>query len=468
MDTFLNKNIFLNNQTAKLLFHDVAKRLPIIDYHSHIDPKDIAEDRKFFNLTQLWLNGDHYKWRLMRENGIGEAFVTGETDDFSKFEQWASTLDKAVGNPVHIWSHMELNRYFGYKGHLSSKNAREVWDFCNQAMYSGISARTLLEMSNVRLLCTTDDPVSTLKWHKQIADDSNFAIKVLPTFRPDKILSPNQPYFIDYIKDLSACTHEKIKDFQGLKIALEKRMDFFATHGCVISDHSLSTFRYSQASEEEVECIFALALLGNSLSSVQMDCYVTAVLAFLAEAYAKREWVMQLHFGVNRNVNKVMYDNLGADSGFDCIGKQISAGDIAAFFSNLNAKKALPKTIIYSLNPNDNATIDSIVNSFPLENIAAGIQHGCAWWFNDHQEGIQAHMKSLAASGLLGHFVGMLTDSRSFLSYVRHEYFRRILCDYIGELVENGQYPNDKEIIEKIVGDISYENCKSYFNFDIV
>lgn len=467
MSTFLNDDLFLHNNTSKALYHSIAENLPIIDYHSHIDPQSIAVDKRFYNVTELWLKEDHYKWRLMRANGVDEYYITGQADDFSKFEQWARTLEQAAGNPVYIWSHMELKRYFGYDGPLSVGNAKEVWDFCNKKLQAGLSARQLLSMSDVRLLCTTDDPISSLRWHKEIAVCTSCSVKVLPTFRPDKILAIDQFDFIDYIKNLSECSHQNIYDFRSLQFAIQKRIDYFFECGCLISDHSLEQFFYCPASDEELNQIFNLAISRNILSSKQINQYRTAMLIFLAKAYAEKKWVMQLHFGVVRNVNRKMYDCMGSDSGFDCIGDSISGDDMIALLNHLNSIDSLPKTILYSLNPNDNARIDCIVNSFPLQKTASGIQHGCAWWFNDHKEGIKKHLESLSSLGLLGNFVGMLTDSRSLLSYVRHEYFRRILCDYIGTLVENGEFPYDSAMIETMIKNISYHNCKNYFNFDI-
>lgn len=467
MSTFLNDDIFLHNDTSKVLYHSIAKNIPIIDYHSHVNPQYIAEDKSFYNLTELWLKEDHYKWRLMRANGVDEYYITGRADDFAKFEQWAGTLEKAAGNPVYIWSHMELKRYFGYTGFLSAGNAKEVWDFCNQTLKAGLSARQLLSMADVRLLCTTDDPVSSLRWHKEIAACASCSLKVLPTFRPDKILAVDECGFTDYIKNLSACSRQKIDDFRSFQLAIKKRIDFFFECGCLISDHSLEQFFYCPASDEELNQIFNLAISGNILSAEQINQYRTAMLIFLAKAYTEKNWAMQLHFGVVRNVNRKMYRCTGADSGFDCIGESISGNDVTALFNHLNSIDALPKTVLYSLNPNDNARIDCIVNSFPLQNAASGIQHGCAWWFNDHKEGIKKHLESLSSLGLLGNFVGMLTDSRSFLSYVRHEYFRRILCDYMGALIENGEFPYDFPLVETIIKNISYYNCKKYFSFDI-
>ncbi len=467
MNLFLNDDFLLHGEVAKRLYHDVAETLPIVDYHCHIDAKEIAENRVFYNPTQLWLSGDHYKWRLMRANGIPEVYITGNSDDYVKFEKWAQTLEKAIGNPLYVWSHLELKRYFGYEGYLCGSNAKQVWDFCMAALGSGRSVRSLLEQSGVRLLCTTDDPISSLPWHKAIASDQSIDIKVLPTFRPDKILNIENLDFSVHIKDLSDSSGIFIQNFSQLKDALALRMDFFAQQGCLISDHALSSYSHALVTPGEIDDIFSAALAGKPLSKEEINQYRTAVLTFLASAYAARGWIMQLHLGVNRNVNSSMFGNLGADTGFDCIGGGISYPSITAFLDSLDAADCLPKMILYSIDPNDNPVIDSIVNCFNAPGIMGKIQHGAAWWFNDHKSGIKEYMSSLSSMGLLGACVGMLTDSRSFLSYVRHEYFRRLLCDYIGSLVDNGEYPQDQKTLEQLVTDISYQNSVNYFGFDL-
>ena len=467
MDRFLDDDFLLTGQTGKILYHSVARDLPVVDYHSHIDPEEIASDRIFYNPAQLWLSHDHYKWRLMRARGVDESFITGDAGDFHKFEQWALTLEKAAGNPLYVWSHMELKRFYGYSGQLKGSNAKEVWDACMEKTGSGIRASELLKTANVRLLCTTDDPVSDLEWHRRYRSDPGMRIQMLPAFRPDRILAPEKSGFPGYLEELSASADIRILDFPTLRAALDARMDFFSQQGCVISDHSLPEFRFRTWSEEEIDAILRARLQGADITSEQQQKYLSAVLCYLAASYEKRGWAMQLHFGVNRNVNSSMFELLGPDAGFDCIGGGISYREVALFLDRLQSDHALPRTVLYSVEPGDNAVIDALIHCFPSPGIASKVQHGASWWFNDHKDGIRQHLSSLAAQGLLGAFVGMLTDSRSLLAYVRHDYFRRILCDYLGALVDGGEYPNDPQLLDNLIKDISYRNCLSYFSLEI-
>ena len=466
MKKFMDEDFLLHSETAKRLYHETASKMPIIDYHCHIDPKEIYEDRRFDNITQVWLGGDHYKWRQMRSNGISERYITGDATDYEKFQKWAETLEKAIGNPLYHWSHLELKRYFNYEGHLCSDTAQEVWESCNQRLYDkDMTVRGIISQSNVEIICTTDDPIDDLKWHELLASDDSFDTKVLPAWRPDKAINIEKEDFVDYLSKLSAVSQIKINSFPSLIDALRARMDYFDKHGCKVSDHGLDYVCYVEAGKEELEEIFQKRLSGHQLSSHEIDAYKTACMCAFAKEYHKRGWVMQLHYGAARNLNQKMFKKLGPDTGFDAISTYASSQQLAAYLNHLAFHDCLPKTILYSLNPSDNAMIGSVIGCFQDESAIGKIQQGSAWWFNDHKAGMIEQMTSLANLGLLGNFIGMLTDSRSFLSYTRHEYFRRILCDLIGTWVENGEYPDDEKALEKIIRGICYENCKQYFGF---
>lgn len=460
----INDGFLLKSDTAKRLY-EAAKDMPIIDYHCHIDPREIYENRRFDNITQVWLGGDHYKWRLMRSNGVTEDEITGDADDYTKFLRFAEMLPKAIGNPMYHWCHLELKRFFGYDGVLNGDTAREVYDLCNKKLrQDGMTVRAIIEKSNVKMIGTTDDPADDLKWHKLIAEDKSFNTAVCPTFRPDKAVNIDKAGFADYIKKLSAAAEIDIKTVSDVKAALEKRLDYFCLLGCRATDHGLDYVVYEPASEESVNEIFKRALRGEKVSQLEADRYKTELMLFLGEKIAEKGIVMQLHYGAQRNTNTVMFNKLGADTGFDCISVKNCGEALTGFLNALNVKGKLPKTIIYSLNPNDNELIDTVLGCFQGTEAQGKIQHGSAWWFGDTKSGMEAQLKSLANLSLLGNFVGMLTDSRSFLSYTRHEYFRRILCNLLGEWVENGEYPDDKITLETIVRDISYNNAKKYFN----
>lgn len=460
----INDGFLLKSDTAKRLY-EAAKDMPIIDYHCHIDPREIYENRRFDNITQVWLGGDHYKWRLMRSNGVTEDEITGDADDYTKFLRFAEMLPKAIGNPMYHWCHLELKRYFGYDGVLNGDTAREVYDLCNKKLrQDGMTVRAIIEKSNVKMIGTTDDPADDLKWHKLLTEDKSFKTAVCPTFRPDKAVNIDKDGFADYIKKLSAAAEIDIKTVSDVKAALEKRLDYFCSLGCRATDHGLDYVVYEPASEETVNEIFKRALRGEKISQLEADRYKTELMLFLGEKIAEMGIVMQLHYGAQRNTNTVMFNKLGADTGFDCISVKNCGEALTGFLNALNVKGKLPKTIIYSLNPNDNELIDTVLGCFQGTEAQGKIQHGSAWWFGDTKSGMEAQLKSLANLSLLGNFVGMLTDSRSFLSYTRHEYFRRILCNLLGEWVENGEYPDDKITLETIVKDISYNNAKKYFN----
>lgn len=468
MKQFMEKDFLLSTETAKKLYHKYAERMPIIDYHCHLNPQEIYEDRKYENITQLWLGGDHYKWRLMRSNGVEEEYITGNASDREKFQKWAETLEMAIGNPLYHWSHLELRKYFGYEGYLNGETAEEVWNLCNEKLQNGLSARTLIKMSKVVLICTTDDPIDALKWHQKIKEDKNFRVQVLPTWRPEGAMQIANAEYLGYVKKLSLVSGVEIKDFASLLQALKVRLDYFEDCGCVLTDHSLDYVMCKKVSEEEVNEIYRTRLMGGRVTPEEQKKFETVFMRALGQEYSRRNMVMQLHFAVKRNNNQVLYRRLGADAGVDCINDQTSSAEMADFLDSLAVTGTLPKTILYSLNPMDNAAIGTVMGCFQDATAIGKIQQGSAWWFNDHKKGMIEQMTSLANLGLLGNFIGMLTDSRSFLSYTRHEYFRRILCELIGGWVENGEYPNDERMLEKIIKGICYNNAIRYFGFNLI
>lgn len=466
MRAFMDKDFLLETETAKKLFHGYAKNMPIIDYHCHISPKEIAQDIHFDNITQVWLGGDHYKWRLMRSNGVEEYYITGDAPDREKFQKWAESLERAIGNPLYHWSHLELRRYFGYEGVLNGETAEEVWQLCNEKLRQPeMSARNLIIQSKVTHLCTTDDPADTLEWHKIIRDDQSFPVQVLPAWRPEAAMKIGSMDFVNDMKRLGNAAGVEINSFRTLKEALKIRLAFFEEMGCRASDHSLDYAMYVPASEEEVEQIFAKALNGEAISYEDGLKYKTAFLLFIGKEYKRLGWAMQLHYGVKRDNNQKLYRSYGPDAGVDCIDNHTPSAQLADLLNALDCEDALPKTILYSLNPIDNAAIGSIIGCFQNSECRAKIQQGSAWWFNDNKQGMIDQMTSLANLGVLGNFIGMLTDSRSFISYPRHEYFRRILCNLIGGWVENGEYPDDEKRLGALVQDICYNNTKKYFEF---
>ena len=466
MKAFINKDFLLTNETARLLYHNYAKKLPIIDYHCHINPKDIAQDRVYNTITELWLGDDHYKWRAMRSNGIAEDYITGNASDYEKFYAYASTMPKLIGNPLYHWTHLELRRYFDYKGILSADTADEVYKLCNKKLsQSKMSVRGIIEQSNVEVICTTDDPIDSLEYHEQIAKDSSFAVAVLPAWRPDKAIGVDRADFAAYISKLEECSGTSIHCFDTLCEALSNRLDFFAAHGCNVSDHAIDPCVYARASKQELDEILAKALAGNSVTPYEAAQFKTQALLFLGGEYHKRGWIMQLHMGTIRNNSDRMFSSLGADTGFDAIRTNFDSSKLSSLLNALDLDSSLPKTILYSLHPADNEVLCSLAGCFQSSDAVGKIQHGSAWWFNDSKTGMISQLTSLANIGVLGTFIGMLTDSRSFLSYTRHEYFRRILCNLFGEWVEKGEYPNDLDSLSKLISDISYNNCKRYFGF---
>jgi len=466
MKRFMDSEFLLNTETASKLFNDYAKDAPIIDYHCHIDPKEIAQNRHFENITQVWLGGDHYKWRFMRSCGVEEKYITGDAPDKEKFLKWAQCLGKAIGNPLYHWSHLELQRYFGFDKPLSEKTAEEAWNTCNEVLNRpDMGAKDIIKKSNVTLICTTDDPIDSLEYHDEIRKDESFDVKVLPAWRPDRAMNIEKPDFADYIKKLSEVSAVDIESFSGLVRALRVRMDYFAQRGCLVSDHGLEYVMYAPASDEEIENIFKMRMSGSQIKREDELKYKYAFMQAMAGEYRDRNWVMQLHYGCKRDNNRIRFKDLGPDTGFDCINDHTPSGQLSDFLNAIEEKEGLPKTILYSLNPADNAAIGTILGCFQDSTAVAKIQQGSAWWFNDHKNGMYDQLKSLAALGNLSGFVGMLTDSRSFLSYTRHEYFRRILCNMLGDIVENGEFAPDYDILGQIVKDICYNNCVNYFGF---
>lgn len=465
MKKFMDEDFLLTTETAKNLYHNYAEKLPIIDYHCHLSPQEIYEDVRYENITQVWLGADHYKWRQMRSNGVEEKYITGGASDREKFQKWAETLEKAIGNPLYHWSHLELKKYFGYEGHLCGDTAQEVWDLTSEKLkQENMSARGLILQSNVDTICTTDDPIDSLEWHRKIKEDG-FEVKVLPAWRPDKAMNIEKADFAQYITKLARVSGVEIKDFDSLIEALKNRMDFFAENGCTVSDHGLEYVMYESYEPAEVNEIVKTRLSDGVLTKTEERKYKTAFMTALGREYAKKNWVMQLHYGVQRDLNKKVFNALGPDAGIDAINTYSSSIEMGQYLNALAIDDSLPKTIIYSLNPADNAAIGTVIGCFQDSSAVGKIQHGAAWWFNDHKTGMMEQMTSLANLGLLGNFVGMLTDSRSFLSYTRHEYFRRIMCELIGGWVENGEYPDDEKALKQIVEGISYYNCKNYFCF---
>lgn len=468
MKAFNDEAFMLGNDTAKELYAEYAdiKKVPIIDYHCHIPVSEIKEDRHFNNITELWLGSDHYKWRQMRMSGIEEKYITGDASDYEKFMAWASIMPGLIGNPLYHWSHMELKYYFGIEEPLSSKSAKSIWDICNRKLEEpGFGARAMIKASNVALLCTTDDPADSLDMHKALAEDKDFLTGVLPAFRPDDAVDIEKSTWASYIRRLMDVTGINISGTDALKEALKSRIDYFDEHGCKTSDHGLYDVRYARCTDEEAESIFKKAYAGETVSEEEIWKYKTWILTFLAGEYTKKNWVMQLHYGVIRNINTKSFRQLGINTGFDCLHNDTRATSLMAFLDLLESRDALPKTVLYSLNPNDNAAIDCITGCFYEAGVRGKIQHGSAWWFNDNADGMTAQLKSFANMNTLGNHIGMLTDSRSFVSYTRHDYFRRILCNIVGEWVEKGLYPYDKEFLGKIVKGISFNNTKEYFGF---
>ncbi len=465
MKNFMDENFLLSNPTAIDLYHNYAKDMPIIDYHCHIDPKEIYENKKFSNLTEAWLYGDHYKWRAMRSNGIDEKYITGNASDYEKFAAWSETMPMAIGNALYHWTHLELQRFFGIYDVLDEDTAPLIWEKANALLNGeGFNVRDLITKSNVKIICTTDDPIDSLEYHIKLKEDESFDVKVLPTFRPDKGIEINGDSFFSWVKDLEQISKIKITNYDQFLQALESRMRFFHSVGCRLSDHGLDgAVVYSEVSKEEATAIFLKALEGKRINIEEEKKYKTYTLRFMIKLYHELGWTMQLHIAALRNNNTKMIASLGPNTGFDSMNDESIAYPLSRLLDSLEIENSLPKTILYTLNPKDNYVLGSMIGNFQSDGIPGKIQFGAAWWFNDNKDGMIEQMKALANLGLLSRFVGMLTDSRSFLSYTRHEYFRRIACNLIGEWVENGEVPANTKLLKKIVEGICYDNANKYF-----
>ena len=476
MKPCMDKDFLLETETAKHLFHDYAEHMPLVDYHCHISPREIYENRRFENLTEVWLGGrqpdgsyfgDHYKWRVMRSNGVSEDYITGDKPAYERYLKFVEALQMAIGNPMYHWCNLELRQFFGYKKPLTVENAKEAWDFCADKLQNdpALTVRGIIEKANVAMIGTTDDPIDSLEWHEKIAADPTITVKVCPSFRPDKAINIQKPGFVEYIGKLAQSVgKESLENAQAVMDALVERLEFFASLGCRASDHGLDYIPFRPAGTQEINAVYQKALRGETLSVEEAEKYQTAVLLRLGKAYHRLGIAMQIHYSCLRNMNTRMYRRLGPDTGFDMIAQNTCGGDIASFLSALDETGECPKTILYSLNPADNEQLGTMIGCFQSDEVPGKIQHGSAWWFNDTKSGMEDQMRSLANLGLLGNFVGMLTDSRSFLSYARHDYFRRIFCNLVGNWVENGEYPNIEESLRKIVEGVSYQNAARYFN----
>ena len=446
-----------------MLYHDAAETMPIFDYHNHLNQKAILEDSQMDNLTQVWLGGDHYKWRAMRAMGVPEELITGNGSDYDKFLAWARTIENSIGNPLYHWTHLELQRYFGITAPLSEATAKQIWDSANEQMRTKeFSVRNLILRQNVKYMCTTDDPADDLEAHKALKNE-NFGCTVLPTFRPEKAMAIEKPGYADYIAKLSEVSGIDIKNVDDLMKALEKRMDYFISVGCVVTDHSLEGCFYQPATVEDVDRVMKKRLEGEELTAAECGMYKGYVMIALGKMYARKNIVMQLHIGALRNNSSRQLAAIGVDSGFDSMDDIKYASYLSTMLNEMDKENLLPKTVLYSLNPNDNEMLASMAGNFQGGGIRGKMQFGTAWWFNDHKPGMEAQLTVLSSIGLLSPFIGMLTDSRSFLSFPRHEYFRRILCNVVGNWVENGEYPNHPDFLKEMINNISYNNAYNYF-----
>lgn len=466
MKTFINEDFLLHSETAKSLFHNYAKDLPIIDYHNHLPPNEIAQNKQFENPTQVWLAGDHYKWRAQRAIGINEKFITGNASDREKFMKWAEVVPYTMRNPLYHWTHLELLRYFKIDDLLTEKNGEEIYtkttDLLQQSSHSTVG---LLKQQKVESLCTTDDPTDNLEHHKTIRKQ-NLGIKVLPTFRPDKFFAVEDiPSYLTSLEKLETATNIKIATYNDLLTALENRINYFDENGCRLSDHGLEQLPHVKLGTFDIESLFKKIKNRSQLSANEVAYFKSRTLLFLGKCYHKKDWVQQLHLGPLRNNNKRLLKELGPDTGFDSMGDLSQAAGLSGFLNELDESNQLTKTIVYNLNPADNEVFATMVGNFNDGTIKGKVQYGSAWWFLDQKDGMEKQLNTLSNLGVLSTFVGMLTDSRSFLSFPRHEYFRRILCNLIGKDVANGELPNDEKWLGKIVSDICYYNAKNYFNF---
>lgn len=460
MRTFMDRDFLLNNDAARVLYHDYAADCPIMDYHNHLNPREIYERRRYENLTQLWLEADHYKWRVMRVCGVEEYYVTGNAPEYEKFEKFADLLPRLIGSPVYHWAHLELQRYFGISTPLTAATAREIWDTtCAMLRGEGFDAVSLLNKANVKVLCTTDDPADSLEWHLKLKEDQSVPFRTLPSFRPDRFLHIDQGAWSAAVSQLGA-RYGAITDWDSLCVALKKSLDFFCEVGCRVTDHGFIRFRYGVGDPAPV---VAKALAGETLTEAEVATYQGALLRFLAGEYHRRDLTMQLHLGPIRNNSPKLMSAFGADAGGDSIGAATDPFLLSAFLGDLDGRSTLPKTILYNLNPADSAMLSTMAVNFAAD--GAKVQYGAAWWLLDHIRGISEQIDQLMETGLLSGSVGMLTDSRAFTSFARHEYFRRILCNKLGALVEEGQYPCDLDTLGEMVRDICHRNAENYFGF---
>ncbi|MEK4059782.1 MULTISPECIES: glucuronate isomerase [Paenibacillus] len=464
MKPFIHEDFLLQSEEARILYHEYAEALPIIDYHCHLDPKAIADNKRFNNIAEVWLGGDHYKWRALRTFGIEERYITGNASDEEKFAKWSEVLPYTVGNPLYHWSALELKAYFGVEEQLSQDNWRKIYDHCNTLIaQDGFTARGLITRSRVKWICTTDDPVDDLRYHEQIAGDKEFKTGVTSTFRPDKALLIEAESFPGYVANLEQTVGYAITSYELMERALLERIEYFDQQGCMISDHGFSHLPYAEAPPSVLETIFSKRLSGETLSRLECDQYATALFLAMGRKYAAHDWAMQLHIGAIRNPNTRMFRELGPDTGFDIIGDRSYADNLYKLLDGLDRTGELPRTILYNLNAVQNDVLAAMAGSFQGEGVKGKIQFGSGWWYNDQKDGMIKQITSLSNLGLLSCFVGMLTDSRSFLSYTRHEYFRRILCNHIGGWVTSGEAPRDLSFLGGIVQDICYHNANRYF-----
>jgi glucuronate isomerase len=470
MESFLSEDFLLQTQTAKTLYHQYAEDMPIYDYHCHLPVRDIAENKKFENLTQIWLYGDHYKWRALRANGVKEKLITGNGSDFEKFQAWAATVPKTLCNPLYQWTHLELKRYFGIEGKLLDANtAKEIYDTCTEMLQTdAFSTQSIIQKMNVRVVCTTDDPTDSLEYHQQLKENQNFPVLVLPAFRPDKAMAVESPAsFNDWVDQLAAAADTEITNYETYMTALHQRHDFFHKTGCRLSDHGIEQPYAQDYTETQIRRIFDKVRSGKTLEKSEVRQFKSAMLIELAVMDAEKSWVQQFHLGVLRNTNTRAMQHIGPDTGFDTIGDFEIGKPLARFLDRLENRGKLTKTILYVVNPRDNELIAAMTGNFQDGSIPGKIQFGSAWWYNDQKDGMEHQITALANMGLLSRFVGMLTDSRSFLSYPRHEYFRRALCNLLGRDVENGELPDDPELIGSMIKDICYNNAVSYFEISV-
>jgi glucuronate isomerase len=464
---FINPDFMLQSETARRLFHSHAEKMPIIDYHCHLSPQEIAENIQFRDITQLWLGGDHYKWRAMRGNGVPEEYITGNKSSCEKFEKWAETIPYTMRNPLYHWTHLELSRVFGIDKLLSPATARDIFEECNAKLATEeFRGQALIRKFGVEVVCTTDDPADDLRWHKMILDKP-FGTRILPTWRPDNAMAIENPKaYKEYLSKLGEAAGKEINSYADLLYALQKRHDYFASMGCKLSDHGLETFYADDYTKLEIEAIFKLVLLGRKPSEAELSKFRSAFLHDMAVMDASSGWAEQFHVGAIRNNNTKMFNEFGADAGYDAIHDLPMAAAGNKFFDRLASEDKLPKTILYCLNPKDNAVMMTMAYNFNDGTVPGKMQFGSGWWFLDQEVGMRRQLDSLSNLGLLSRFVGMLTDSRSFISYPRHEYFRRILCDVLGKDVEEGKLPaSEMDFIGMMVEDISYNNAKTYFDF---